>query len=98
MRIVFLLTAGIDRPVGARYLPICAELARRGHRVRVLALHPDLSVCRARRFVRDGVEVWYVGQMHARKRDSVPGRFAPLQLLRVLVASTLGMLWGLVCS
>jgi glycosyltransferase involved in cell wall biosynthesis len=98
MRITLLLTAGIDRPVGARYLPICAELARRGHWVRILALHPDFAACRERRFMRDGVEVWYVGQMHARKSDSVPERFAPLQLLRVLVAATLGMVWGVVCS
>jgi glycosyltransferase involved in cell wall biosynthesis len=97
-RLTMLLTAGIDRPVGARYLPICAELVRRGYHVRILALHPDFAACTTRRFEREGVEIWYVGQMHARKNSSVPSRFAPLALLRVLVASTLGMLWGIVRS
>jgi glycosyltransferase involved in cell wall biosynthesis len=66
--------------------------------VRILALHPDFAGCRTRRFVRDGVEIWYVGQMHTRKSSSLPVRFAPLQLLRALIGSTLGMLWGIICS
>jgi glycosyltransferase involved in cell wall biosynthesis len=89
---------GIDRPSGRRYFHLARELVRRGYVVRILALHPDLANCRQRRFVQDGVEVWYVGQMHARKSDSMPERFAPLQLLRVLIASTLGMIWGIICS
>lgn len=98
MRIVLLLTAGVDRPIGARYLPICAELVRRGHQVRILALHPDLPNCPQRRFTRDGIEVWYVGQMHARKQSSLPSRFSPLELLWVLITSTLGMIWGILRS
>lgn len=98
MRIVVLITVGIDRPSGTRYFNIARELVRSGHRVRVLALHPDLASCEERRFVRDGVEVWYVGQMHARKRGTQPERFGPLELLCVLIASTLGMIWGIICS
>ncbi len=94
MRITLLITMGIERPSGRRYFHIARELVRCGHAVRVLALHPDLAGCRRRRFVRDGVEVWYVGQMHARKSGSLPERFGPLQLLRVLVGATLGMIWG----
>jgi hypothetical protein len=98
MRIVLLLTSGIDRPVGARYMPICAELVRRGHHVRILALHPDFAHCPMRRFVRHGVEIWYVGQMHTRKNTTIPSQFSPLALLYVLVTSTLGMIWGIICS
>ena len=98
MRITFLMIASLDRPAGRRYFPISHALARRGHRVRILALHPDLPSCLQRRFVQDGVEVWYVGQMHARKAASVPTRFGPLDLLRVLASSTLGMIWGVICS
>jgi glycosyltransferase involved in cell wall biosynthesis len=98
MRIVLLITMGIERPSGVRYFQIASELVRRGHAVRILALHPDLDNCPQRRFVQDGVEVWYVGQMHARKSGSVPVRFNALQLLRVLIGSTLGMIWGIVCS
>lgn len=98
MRVTLLITMGIERPSGRRYFHIARELVRRGHTVRVLALHPDLAGCRRRRFVRDGVEVWYVGQMHARKSGSLPERFGPLELLRVLAGATLGMIWGILCS
>ncbi|MEI7643898.1 MAG: glycosyltransferase family 4 protein [Chloroflexales bacterium] len=98
MRITFLIIMGIDRPSGRRYFHIARGLARQGHRVRLLALHPDLPSCTQRRFIQDGVEIWYVGQMHARKAASVPTRFGPLDLLRVLSSSTLGMIWGVICS
>lgn len=98
LRIVFLITMGIDRPSGMRYFQIARELVRRGHLVRILALHPDLAHCSQRRFVYDGVEVWYVGQMHAHKHGSVPRRLSPFQLIRVLVRATLGMIWGIICS
>jgi glycosyltransferase involved in cell wall biosynthesis len=97
-RIVFLITMSLERPGGVRYFNIARELVRSGYRVRIIALHPAFDQCRQRRFVRDGVEVWYVGQMHARKSGSVPGRFGPLTLLRVVVGSTLGMVWGVICS
>ncbi len=97
-QIVFLLPMGIDRPSGRRYLNIARGLARRGYRVRLLALHPDFAACAQRRLVIDQVEVWYVGQMHARKTGNVPARFRPHQLLRVLIHSTLGMIWGILCS
>lgn len=98
MRITFLITMGIERPSGRRYFAIARELVERGHRVRLLALHPDLSTCAQHRFVQAGVEVWYVGQMHARKRGSATERFGPLALLWVLLSSTLGMIWGIMCS
>lgn len=98
MRIVFLITMGIERPGGVRYFHIARELVRLGFSVRILALHPDLPSCTRRRYVRDGVEIWYVGQMHARKSGTVPVRFNALQLLRVLIGSTLGMIWGILCS
>lgn len=98
MRIVLLITMGIERPSGMRYFFLARELVRRGHQVRILALHPELATCTRRRFVRDGVEVWYVGQMHARKEGSTPQRFSPLHLLWTVILSTLGMLWGIIRS
>jgi len=98
MQITFLIIMGIERPSGRRYFAIARELVRRGHRVRILALHPDLPSCPQCRFVQDGVEIWYVGQMHARKAASVPGRFGAIDLLRVLISATLGMIWGIICS
>lgn len=98
LKIVMLITMGIERPSGMRYFFVARELVRRGHQVRILALHPDLATCPQRRFVRDGVEVWYVGQMHARKDGNQPERFTPLRLLWTLILSTLGMLGGIVRS
>ncbi|OAN44343.1 glycosyl transferase family 1 [Chloroflexus islandicus] len=89
---------GLDRPGGRRYFNIARGLVRRGMQVRLLALHPDFATCAQRRFVVDGVEVWYVGQMHARKVGNVPVRFSPWQLLLVVVQATLGMIWGVLCS
>jgi glycosyltransferase involved in cell wall biosynthesis len=89
---------GVERPSGRRYFQIARGLAAQGHRVRLLALHPDMASCERRRYVEDGVEVWYVGQMHARKAGTVPERFGPLALLLVLARSTLGMIWGVICS
>jgi len=97
-RVVFLLPMGIDRPSGRRYFNIARGLVQLGFQVRLLALHPDFSTCTHRQFVVDGVEVWYVGQMHARKTGSIPKSFSPFQLLRVVVRSTLGMIWGVLHS
>ncbi len=89
---------GIERPSGRRYYNIACEFVRLGYRVRLLALHPDLASCRQRRFVSEGVEIWYLGQMHVRKRGSVVERFAPGALLWVLLRAVLGLVWGIICS
>ncbi len=91
MKITLMIPIGIDRPSGQRYFNIARGLVSRGHKVRILALHPDLERCHDRRYTEAGVEIWYVGQMHVRKRDGIPRRFGPLELIRVVVASTLGM-------
>ncbi|MBI1802704.1 MAG: glycosyltransferase family 4 protein [Chloroflexi bacterium] len=98
MTITMLILAGIERPAGRRYFHIACGLVQRGHRVRILALHPHLAECSERRFVRDGVEVWYVGQMHALKAGDVPARFGALQLARVLLNATVGMIRGIIES
>jgi glycosyltransferase involved in cell wall biosynthesis len=98
MRIVLLIPIGIDRPSGRRYFHLARGLVRLGHRVRILALHADLAAGGPRRFVQDGVEIWYVGQMHARKQGSATLRLRPWALLRVLIAATWGMIQGVLHS
>lgn len=98
MQIVFLMIASLERPAGRRYLPIARHLVHQGHHVRILALHPDFAGCDQRRCTIDGVEVWYVGQMHARKSGSTPQRLGIFRLFAVLVQSTLGMIWGILRS
>lgn len=98
MTIVFLITMGIERPSGRRYFSLARELVRQGHCVRVLALHPDLERCPRRRFVQEGVQVWYVGQMHARKRHGITERYPAGRLLAVLAGAVLGMVRGVLAS
>ncbi len=59
------------------------ELARRGHRVRYITLHHDWRFLDEREYVREGVEVFYVGQMQVLKRDGEKRYFSPVNLLRV---------------
>ncbi len=97
MRIVFLLTTSLDSPYGGgRCWPFARELARRGHDVRVVALHHDWATFRREggRLCERREDVWlhYVGQMHVRKRGDRSEYFGPLQLLWVLITSTLGLL------
>ncbi len=88
MKIVFLLTVGLERPSGLRYAGLARGLVQRGHEVTILALHPDFAHAPSRRFRDGGVDVGYVGQMHARKVGSRPSRFGPLELLQVVLRST----------
>ena len=83
---------GLERPSGLRYFPLAKELVRLGHKVRVLALHPNLGSCEQRRTQIEGVDVHYVGQMHAPKAEGHVTRFGPRQLTRVVLASTFCML------
>jgi glycosyltransferase involved in cell wall biosynthesis len=91
MKIVFLLTVGLERPSGLRYAGLARGLVSRGHQVTILALHPDYAHAKPRLYQDHGVEVRYVGQMHARKQGSTPGRFGPLQLLQVVTQSTVAL-------
>lgn len=91
MRIGFLLPTGIERPAGARYFALARALTRSGYSVVILALHPNFAACTNRSFVQDGVQVRYVGQMHVLKDGGRVRRFSPLQLLLVLIRSTLAL-------
>ena len=92
MRITFLLTQSLEDPSGlGRYFPLTKELARLGHEVSILALHPDLSSLACRQLQMNGVKVHYVGQMHVRKAGSQKTYFSTLGLVRVALASSLRM-------
>jgi glycosyltransferase involved in cell wall biosynthesis len=95
MRIAFLLTQSLESPSGlGRYWPLAKELARLGHAVTVLALHPDYGALQQRQFTRDGVRVHYVAQMHVLKRASSKRYFGPLRLLWVVARATWGLAWS----
>lgn len=85
MRIAFLLTQSLEGPGGAgRVLPMAKALARRGHAVKIIALHHDYAALAERRFRMDGVEVCYVGQMQVRKVGSTKTYFSTPRLLWIV--------------
>jgi glycosyltransferase involved in cell wall biosynthesis len=88
MKITMLLTVGLERPSGLRFGGLARGLARRGHDVTVLALHPDWAHAQPRSWREGRLHVRYVGQMHAQKTGGAPRRFGPLQLLSVVLRST----------
>jgi glycosyltransferase involved in cell wall biosynthesis len=95
MRITFLLTQSLESPSGlGRYWPVAKALQQRGYRVTLLALHHNWEGLTRRRFVREGVHVWYVGQMHVRKVGNHKYYFRPLRLLWIVVRATWGLLWA----
>lgn len=95
MKVTFLLTQSLESPSGlGRYWPIAKQLSKLGHSVTILALHHNLSELECHCFVQDGVDVWYVGQMHVRKVKSHKYYFGPLQLLWIIFRSTLALAWA----
>lgn len=72
-----------------RWLPVARELARRGHAVELLLLHPafDKASPRDRDRDADGVRVRHVAQMHVYDDGSVRRYFGPLELMRVSAAA-----------
>lgn len=89
MRILFLLTQDLESPSGlGRYFPLARWLARDGHQVRIAALHGDYQALEHTRFEKDGVQVWYVGQMHVLKRGSGKQYYPASRLLAISVGAT----------
>ncbi len=90
MHITFLLTQSLESPSGGgRYFPLARALADRGHEVTIFALHHNYRELERRRFVREGVIVEYVGQMHVLKADNRKIYFHPLALLWIVLVATL---------
>lgn len=90
MRITFLLTQSLESPGGGgRFMPLAKSLVQMGHQVTILSLHHDYAHLKQRRFIRDNVAVWYVGQMHVRKFGSQKIYYSSLTLLAVTVVSTI---------
>lgn len=92
MRIVFLLSQDLESPSGlGRYWPLGKELKQLGHDVTILALHSNYGALQpqAKDFIREGVHIRYVGQMHVRKVGNQKSYFNQVRLLYVVVLGTL---------
>ncbi|MGQ9503241.1 MAG: glycosyltransferase family 4 protein, partial [Anaerolineae bacterium] len=91
MRIVFLATSSLEDPSPrGRWFPIARELARLGHEVHLLLLHPTFDkLCAPRRFSLDGVHITYVAQMHIYGSSGQRRYFNPPILLGVALHAAL---------
>jgi glycosyltransferase involved in cell wall biosynthesis len=90
VKINFVITQDLESPSGlGRYWPISKELARLGHQVRIIALHPNYRELENRHFVRDEVEVIYVAPMHVSKRGSLKTYYPIRQLVGITALATL---------
>ena len=89
MRIVWLLTQSLESPSGlGRYWPLSKALSELGHEVTILALHHDFCTLTHRCFIKDGVQVHYLGQMHVFKRGNQKEYFSPLRLFWIAIEGT----------
>ena len=87
--IIFLLSQDLESPSGlGRYRPMAKELARRGYIVRIIALHSDYERLTSKTQLVDGVEVYYVSQMHVLKRENKTTYFSWWKLPRVILQAT----------
>ncbi len=92
MKILFLLTQDLQSPAGVgRYLPLAQSLVRRGHQVRIAALHSDFATQQNTQFEAEGVAVHYVGQMHVLKRGDQKTYFPAYKLLGVTARATIAL-------
>lgn len=91
--ITMLLSQSIDSPSGlGRYFPWAKELTRAGLPVQIIALHPNYHEQQPRSFVRDGVRVQYVAQMHVLKKENHKHHYSNAQLLRISLEATWALL------
>lgn len=92
MNILFLLTQDLESPAGVgRFFPLARELARLGHTVNIVALAGNYRALRTRYFVKEGVNVFYVGQMHVLKTKNEKKYFSAPLLLFISAKSTLSL-------
>lgn len=82
--LVFLLTQDLESPSGlGRYFPWAKFLVQEGFNVTILALHSNYPSLSIKEFIRDGVNIKYVAQMHVHKSDHTTHYFSPSRLVRV---------------
>ena len=89
MRINFVITQDIESPSGlGRYWPISKELARLGHQVKIIALHPNFSHLQEPQLVKEGVEINYVAPMHVVKIGNLKTYYPIPKLIRISANAT----------
>jgi len=84
-----LLTQDLESPSGlGRYYPLCKNLAKQGFEVEIAALHSNFKSLEVTQFVREGVNISYVAQMHIKKLHHQTRYFNVFQLLWFSLSAT----------
>jgi glycosyltransferase involved in cell wall biosynthesis len=92
LRILFLLTQSLTDPSGlGRYWPLARQMTKLGYQVEIAALHPTYHKLSQRDFVRDGVRISYVAQMHVRQVGNQQLYFNTPQLFLVTAMATFAL-------
>ena len=90
--ITFFVNQSLESPAGVgRYFPIAKNLVRMGNKVNIIALHHNFKSLIKKYFIKDGVNVYYVGQMHVLKIGDKKIYLNKLQLIKTVLLSTLKM-------
>ncbi|MEK6834942.1 MAG: glycosyltransferase family 4 protein [Nanoarchaeota archaeon] len=90
--ITFFVNQSLDSPTGiGRYFPIAKNLVKLGHRVNILALHHDFSSLKEKNFIKEGVNVYYVGQMQVLKKGDKKIYLSRNKLIKTVLSSTFNM-------
>ncbi len=71
-----------------RYFPMCKYLVKEGFQVTIVALHSNFARVNERHFYKEGVEVFYVSQMHIKKEDDQTIYFNAPRLLWLSLQAT----------
>jgi len=91
LNITFFVNQSLECPAGSRYFPIAKNLVKLGNKVNIIALHPNYSSLKQKYIVKDGVNIYYAGQMHVLKMGDKKIYLNKIQLLKVIFLSTLNM-------
>ena len=89
MKILYLLTQDLESPTGVgRFFPLAREMVKLGHQVTIAALHGDYHALKETHFIKEGVEVYYLGQMHVQKRGNQKMYYCSGRLILISISAT----------
>lgn len=92
MKVLFLLTQDLESPSGlGRYFPLARELAKRGHQVKIAALHSNFDSLTSYQKNQNGIEIDYVAPMHVMKSGNQKKYYSLLQLISIALRATLAL-------
>lgn len=91
----FIITQSLESPGGSgRYFPLAKALVKRGFNVDIIALHHDYKNASIKNYVRDGVNIHYVGQMHVLKKNNNKVYFSIYKFIWIALLGTFTLSWN----